>query len=120
MITRRSFLSTASLGAGLLAAPAIVRARTASTADGVPDLRAMPATAQLVPPEFGRTDVWGYDGRVPGPEIRLRAGERLRRRLVNELPQSTAVHWHGIRLPNAMDGAAGLTQAPVEPGKAKR
>ena len=116
MIARRTFLSAASLGAGLLAAPAVVRARTASTDGAAPTLRATPATAQLVPPGFGRTDVWGYDGRVPGPEIRLRAGERLRRRLVNDLPQSTAVHWHGIRLPNAMDGAAGLTQEPVEPG----
>ena len=41
----------------------------------------------------------------------------MRRRFVNGLPQNSAVHWHGIRIANAMDGAAGLTQEPVKPGE---
>ncbi|MBW0117747.1 multicopper oxidase domain-containing protein [Pseudonocardia abyssalis] len=59
---------------------------------------------------------WGYNGTVPGPEIRLREGETLRVPLRNGLPDPTTVHWHGISLVNAMDGAPFLTQAPVEPG----
>lgn len=43
-------------------------------------------------------------------------GDRLRRTLVNELPQATTIHWHGLRLPNPMDGVSGMTQDPVEPG----
>jgi len=53
---------------------------------------------------------------VPGPEIRLRHGERLTRQLLNNLPQATSVHWHGLRIPNAMDGVPGLTQDAVDPG----
>lgn len=79
-------------------------------------LVAAPTTAQLLPVPAAPTPVWGYAGSAPGSEIRVKAGERVRRTLVNDLPQPTAVHWHGIRLRNAMDGAAGLTQAPVQPG----
>ncbi|MFK7880147.1 multicopper oxidase family protein [Roseobacter sp.] len=87
----------------------------------LPLLRAAPSNAQLAPAGYPSTPVWAYategKGTVPGPEIRLRAGERVRQRLVNELPQATAVHWHGIRIENSMDGAAPLTQAPVPPGE---
>ena len=58
---------------------------------------------------------WGY-GAVPGPEIRLRAGEMLRVQLANELPEDTTVHWHGLAPPNRMDGVPGITQEPVAPG----
>ena len=109
-LTRRSLLAgPAAIGASL-ALPAFARP------DGFAELRAAPATAQLVPPRYGATDVWAYNGSAPGPQIRVRAGERVRRRLVNALPQNTAVHWHGIRIDNAMDGASGLTQEPVAPG----
>jgi FtsP/CotA-like multicopper oxidase with cupredoxin domain len=58
----------------------------------------------------------GYDGVIPGPVLRVRRGEELKVRLVNELGESTAVHWHGVRLANAMDGVPELTQAPIAPG----
>jgi len=58
----------------------------------------------------------GYDGAVPGPVIRVRRGEEVKVRLVNGLDEPTAIHWHGVRLPNAMDGAPPLTQAAVAPG----
>ncbi len=61
-------------------------------------------------------EIWGYEGRAPGPLLRLRQGERLVRRLENRLPQDTTIHWHGIRNENAMDGVAHMTQHAVRPG----
>ncbi len=63
---------------------------------------------------------WTYNGLVPGPEIRLRAGDILAATLVNQLPESTSIHWHGIALRNDMDGVPGLTQPPVGPGEGFR
>ncbi len=59
---------------------------------------------------------WLYNGQFPGPEIRLQEGERLRVTLENQLPEGTTIHWHGLPVPNAMDGVPGLTQQPVMPG----
>ncbi|MGH3452600.1 MAG: multicopper oxidase domain-containing protein, partial [Haloechinothrix sp.] len=59
---------------------------------------------------------WGYNQQVPGPELRVRAGDLVRITLQNELPVATTIHWHGVHLPPAMDGPAGLNQAPVAPG----
>ena len=59
---------------------------------------------------------WGFNGQVPGPELRVREGDTVRITLKNDLPVPTTIHWHGINVPNAMDGVAGLNQAPVEPG----
>jgi FtsP/CotA-like multicopper oxidase with cupredoxin domain len=59
---------------------------------------------------------WGYNGQMPGPELRVREGDRVRVTLTNELPVPTTIHWHGVNVPNAMDGVAGLNQAPVDPG----
>ncbi len=109
-LSRRTFLAT---GASVLTAPALPRL---AWADDMPILRAAPSTAQLAPEGYDTTPVWSYGGTIPGPEIRVRAGERVRRRFVNDLPQPSAVHWHGIRIENAMDGAAGVTQDPVPPG----
>ncbi|WP_339123990.1 multicopper oxidase family protein [Pseudonocardia sp. D17] len=63
---------------------------------------------------------WTYGGNVPGPEIRLRAGDMLRANLRNDLPQPTTIHWHGIALRNDMDGVPVLTQAAVASGAAFR
>ncbi|MCB2051887.1 MAG: multicopper oxidase family protein, partial [Novosphingobium sp.] len=60
--------------------------------------------------------LWTYDGKTPGPEIRAKKGERIRIRFRNELPEPTSIHWHGIRIENAMDGVSGLTQEAVPPG----
>ena len=59
------------------------------------------------------TAVWAYNGTVPGPEIRVRQGAPVRIVVNNKLGEDTTVHWHGVRLPNAMDGVPGLTQKPV-------
>jgi FtsP/CotA-like multicopper oxidase with cupredoxin domain len=60
---------------------------------------------------------WGYGDAFPPPTLRVKLGETLRVRLANRLSEHTTIHWHGIRLPNAMDGVPYLTQPPVEPGK---
>jgi FtsP/CotA-like multicopper oxidase with cupredoxin domain len=60
---------------------------------------------------------WGYNGTMPGPELRVTEGDTVRVTLRNELPVPTTIHWHGLNVPNAMDGVAGLNQAPVEPGQ---
>jgi FtsP/CotA-like multicopper oxidase with cupredoxin domain len=54
---------------------------------------------------------------VPGPRIRVTEGDRVRIKVTNHLPESTSVHWHGLVLPNAMDGAAEITQEPIAPGQ---
>lgn len=61
--------------------------------------------------------VWAYNGQVPGPILHAVVGERLRVRFTNRLPIDTTVHWHGVRVPNAMDGSPGLTQPPIRPGE---
>jgi FtsP/CotA-like multicopper oxidase with cupredoxin domain len=57
-----------------------------------------------------------YNGTVPGPMIRVTEGDRVRIIVKNELPEPTTIHWHGILVPNAMDGVPGITQDPIEPG----
>ena len=76
-------------------------------------LRAAPATQELVGGANPATSVWTYNGSVPGPELRYRQGQRLRIEVENALDAETTVHWHGIRVPNAMDGVPHLTQAPI-------
>lgn len=61
-------------------------------------------------------NLWTYNGTVPGPELRVTEGDRVRVTLVNHLPKATTVHWHGLVLPNAEDGVAGLTQDAIKPG----
>lgn len=71
-----------------------------------------------VPQLDGRPlSVWAYDGQVPGPILRVRLGETLEVRLTNRLPQPTTIHWHGVRVPNAMDGVPGVTQDSIPPGE---
>jgi FtsP/CotA-like multicopper oxidase with cupredoxin domain len=62
-------------------------------------------------------ECWGYNGTTPGPTIEVVEGDRVRIYVTNSLPEPTSVHWHGILLPNGMDGLAGLTQKPIEPGQ---
>ena len=67
--------------------------------------------------EPGRTvKAWTYNGTVPGPTIKVAVGDKVRVVLTNELPESTAIHFHGIATPNAVDGVPDITQKPVLPG----
>ena len=63
-----------------------------------------------------RVNAYAFNRQVPGPRIEVTEGDRLRIRVRNELPEPTTVHWHGLILPNSMDGPAGITQAPIQPG----
>ncbi|MGH6661906.1 MAG: multicopper oxidase family protein, partial [Rhodospirillales bacterium] len=78
---------------------------------------AKPGETRLVGEGRPPTAVWSYNGAVPGPEIRVRQGERLRVAVENRLAEETTVHWHGLRVPNAMDGVPHLTQKPIAPGE---
>jgi len=62
------------------------------------------------------TPVWTYGGTLPGPLIKAKVGDTVIIHLKNSLPDSTTIHWHGLRVPNQMDGVPGVTQPPVEPG----
>ncbi len=78
------------------------------------ELEAKLAEVELKPGT--KTLAWTYNGTVPGPLIRARVGDRLIVHFKNSLPAATTIHWHGVRVPNAMDGAPGMTQPPIESG----
>ena len=63
-----------------------------------------------------KVKAWTYNGQVPGPQIRVREGDRVRVNLTNKLPESTSIHFHGLELPNDQDGVPFITQPPVKPG----
>jgi FtsP/CotA-like multicopper oxidase with cupredoxin domain len=64
-----------------------------------------------------RATCWGYNGTTPGPTIEVVEGDRVRIYVTNRLGEHTSIHWHGILLPNGMDGVSGLTQRHIEPGE---
>jgi FtsP/CotA-like multicopper oxidase with cupredoxin domain len=72
--------------------------------------------AELALLDGGKLQVWAYNGQVPGPTLRVRLGDTVRVRFHNRLQQPSTIHWHGVRVPNGMDGVPHLTQPPVEPG----
>lgn len=85
----------------------------------VPDatrLHVRPTRVPLAGAGHPETLMWTYDGTVPGPVRRVRQGVPFQALVENGLAEDTTVHWHGMRLPNAMDGVPGLTQPPIRPG----
>lgn len=113
MMTRREILA---YGVGALGTLKLSKPALASSHSNTLTLEARPSEMQLAPSSHPMTNVWGYDGRVPGPEIRVGQGQRLERKFINNLPQASTIHWHGIRIDNAMDGVPGLTQDAVPSG----
>ncbi len=133
---RRNFLLASTAGAAALGVTGLSlakgKAQTASGFDRTNDvtarsprmtsgptrefrLVAAPGEAEVGPGEVYRN--WMYNGEYPGPEIRVKEGERLRIVVENKTPEGTTVHWHGVPVPNAVDGVPGLTQAPITPGE---
>jgi FtsP/CotA-like multicopper oxidase with cupredoxin domain len=64
-----------------------------------------------------RAKAWGYNGSTPGPTIEVVEGDRVRFLVTNRLGEPTTIHWHGMILPNGMDGIGGLTQPHIQPGE---
>ncbi|HKM74041.1 MAG TPA: multicopper oxidase family protein [Stellaceae bacterium] len=114
-VSRRALM----LGAGASALGSVLPLRRSFADAQVKEIRlvAKSATVNLTGRGHPDTAVWAYDGAVPGPEIRIRQGDRLRVAVSNKLGEATTVHWHGIRLPNAMDGVPGVTQPPIQRGE---
>lgn len=63
------------------------------------------------------TQVYAYNGTIPGPEIRVARGDRVIVHFTNQLPEATTIHWHGVRVPNNVDGVPGVSQPEVLPGE---
>ncbi|OGP56342.1 MAG: hypothetical protein A2Y65_10385 [Deltaproteobacteria bacterium RBG_13_52_11] len=117
-MSRRTFLKTAVGGVLAAGIPQLPLGYTSSQSKRlVREFRfsASPARVNLgAGPDFV---AWTYNGQVPGPEIRVKEGEIIRVVLKNFLPEGTTIHWHGVPVPNAMDGVPGVTQKPVMPGE---
>src|SRR5262249_20402004 len=64
-----------------------------------------------------KAHLWGYNGQSPGPTIECVEGDKVRIFVTNKLPEHTTVHWHGVLLPNGMDGVGGLPQPHIKPGQ---
>jgi len=120
MIDRRGFLTMTAVGAVAGVAGACSSKPETTTVGDPP--AASPVVAPMAPAE---TDVdlggvtvrtWTYTGTVPAKEIRLAKGRLLEAEVRNGLPQETTVHWHGLAIPNAMDGVPVLTQPAIAPG----
>lgn len=114
--SRRRFLASAGLGVACLTLPGTGRAKGAPASDGgARTLRPQPGSAMLLGEDKPPTPIWGFDGTVPGPLLRVPRGSEVKIRVINGLPEPTAIHWHGIRITNSMDGTP-LTQKPIAPG----
>ena len=129
--TRRRFLIVAGGAAGLAAVGCTVGASAAvgPTAAEIGAAESKRRAASAAVRDFAltahvgeigigsrRVRTWSYGGQLPGPELRVKAGDVLRAVVRNDLPDPTTIHWHGIALRNDMDGVPGMTQAPIAPG----
>jgi FtsP/CotA-like multicopper oxidase with cupredoxin domain len=110
-MNRRHFLASVSATA-ILPMPAFA-------AESPLRLKAEAVTQQILPDEERVTAMLGFNGSTPGPELRVRRGERVNIEVENGLEEGTAVHWHGVRLENQMDGVPMLTQELIEPSDTK-
>jgi len=116
LLSRRRILAGGGAAAVTgLAAPLLGSTARAASAEAV-SLVVKPARVSLVGRDYPETEVWTFNGVVPGSELRVRQGGRLRVEVENRLARETTVHWHGIRVPNAMDGVPHVTQKPIAGG----
>lgn len=114
-VSRRALMLSA--GAAALGSALPFRRSFADSETREYRLTAEPTTVNLTGDGHPDTAVWAYEGSVPGPELRVRQSQPVRIVVSNKLDEDTTVHWHGIRLPNAMDGVPRLTQKPIRPGE---
>lgn len=132
--SRRDFLRSSTVAAALAARPPAAAAPPGTAAVITPNGASLPyrernglkifhLVAEPVAHEFApglAAECWGYNGRVHGPTIEAVEGDRVRIYVTNRLETSTSVHWHGLYVPNGMDGVGGLSQRPIEPGETFR
>jgi FtsP/CotA-like multicopper oxidase with cupredoxin domain len=79
------------------------------------ELVAEPVNQEILPGVFIKG--WGYNGSIPGPTIQCYPGDNISIRVINHLPEATSIHWHGLDVPNVMDGVPDVEPSPrIEPG----
>ncbi|MFJ7839223.1 multicopper oxidase family protein [Lysinibacillus sphaericus] len=79
------------------------------------ELVAEPVNQEILPGVFIKG--WGYNGSIPGPTIQVYPGDYISIRVINQLPEATSIHWHGLNVPNVMDGVPEVEPSPrIEPG----
>ena len=80
------------------------------------ELVAEPVKREILPGLY--INGWGYNGSIPGPTIQVYSGDCVNIRVINHLPEATSVHWHGLDVPNVMDGVPEIEPSPkIEPGE---
>ena len=117
-MSRRRFLALVGAGGGALALSdfGLVEAarQLASSGDATAfGLKVAPMVADL---GGAHAKTVGFNNMLPGPELRYTQGDPFHVRVANHLKTTTSVHWHGIPVPNQMDGVPGVTQRPIQPG----
>ncbi|MCQ3976049.1 MAG: multicopper oxidase family protein [Anaerolineae bacterium] len=128
--TRREFLKwSGGLALTTLSSPLLAACQSAATTGqsrGVAtpaatggSVREYKLTAAVTPVDLGTGEfkAWTYNGQPVGPEIRVTEGDLLRVALINNLPDPTTIHWHGVPVPNAMDGVPDMPLPPIQPGE---
>lgn len=110
---RSTFLARAG---GAMSAVVLTPLSPRALASDVVSFRLVATPMRFAPAPGITVDAIGYNGSIPGPLLRVRHGQRVHVEYVNASAIATSVHWHGVILPNAMDGVAGVTQAPVMRG----
>lgn len=114
-LDRRQFLQAAAALGAWAACPAPLLAAAPAAGRRI-ELVESTFNVALDPASPTLTGVWGFNEQLPGPVLRVKRGEALHFAVRNALPQDSAVHWHGVRVPNAMDGVPHVTQHPIPPG----
>ena len=112
MINRRRFLEGTLGLVSSISLPSLSLARTSPTDF---ELTAGPVSGMLYRTDGAASDLWGYNGQLPGPELRVRKGDRIRVRFKNDLDEPTSIHWHGLLVPPNMDGVPYLSFPPIQP-----
>ena len=122
---RRRFVKGMAVGGALLGLGMMPRglsaAATASSGPQIPVLRGTKFNLTIAPQQVNFTGkvrtATAVNGHVPGPVLRWREGDTVSLKVTNHLAESSSIHWHGIILPNAMDGVPGINFAGIEPGE---
>jgi len=119
MISRRRFLQASLSSAAVVSMPVLTLAEEGMSKHNLPEMDytlVMEETPVEVLPGT-TTQAFTFNGGIPSPTLRVKQGKTVRIAVVNRLNQPTTIHWHGIRIDNAMDGVPGLTQPPIQPGE---